>query len=171
MTVQDLIKTKRIEEWVNRNVCGADVSEQLHYFNTNGLSEQEADAVYQLIVNLGDKQGNMWEKGNCTVIPDLTISANRIYEQTAARFYFEKLIPKRYIHNHFFWAANAKGSDDILIIDPTGVTAVPDDPRALTATPYFGLLKSAPQRHKMVYSKMKDMDDWGVSEFPPGFHP
>lgn len=163
------------DEWCEEFVKGTDVSRHLTFFNREGLTEEEANALYVTLVKLGEKTGNMWTPRDCGDIPELTKFANRIYIRSPAGKFFKRLVPKRFIHHHFFWCSDSRKGNKKLIIDPTGV---PEDFNEYfktrdpsTIKPYFGLLEYAPGMHRSVYMEMKDMDDWGTGSFPPGFHP
>lgn len=179
----DVIRTRyngdfdkfRYDLWCDEYVRGADVSEHLTFFNREGLTEEEGDAVYISLVRLGEKTGNMWTPGNCRNMPELTKFANRYYIRSPASKFFKKLIPKRYLHSHFFWCSDSREGNKQLIIDPTGV---PEDFQEhlqnnddLRIKPYFGLFGKAPETHEYIYQRMEDMDDWGTRSLPPGFHP
>ena len=136
------------------------------YICTNGMNPEEAIVFKSLIEELSLYLDKKWYKGNCRYIPAQTGVANKIMSY-ASRNLFDILLPKRYIHNHFFWASALSRTSVPVILDPTGVLI--HDTNEIV--PYFGLLSEAPESHKRVYNRMEDMDDWGTREFPPYFHP
>jgi len=156
MIVKDPIYRMALRIWCYNHVRGADVTRHLNNFNTKNLSEQEADAVYQLLVRLGEKTGNMWMPECCNATKNLTGFANRIHSQTAARIYFSQLILKRSLYEHFFWTMSSREDGKEVVLDPTGVPRNLANPSIDIIEPYFGLMESAPEGHRKVYSNLVD---------------
>ncbi len=146
----------------------ADFNTFTAYFAVGGLTQAEQTAISGYLSGLCLRTGHVWKPRGCTNIPDYTEEANDELGRSSAKAVLTKLVPKRYIHDHFFWAS--KKADEPFIIDPTGV---PDDGknRDGNISPFFGLLKSSTGFHRTVYEKMESMDNWGTRDLPPGFHP
>lgn len=146
----------------------ADFSKFNAYFATEGLTQSEQTAIYDYLEKLCLRTGHLWKPGGCRNIPGYTEEANDELSLSSAKNVLTKLVPKRYIHNHFFWSS--KKADELFIIDPTGV---PDDNKNMdeNISPFFGLLKNSTGFRRTVYEKMEDMDNWGTRDLPPGFHP
>ena len=143
----------------------------LAFFKGDGLSEEERRELRSMLGFLVVHIGENFRPGNCRSIPALTGLANRVCRATSRLGSFRELVPKRYLRNHYFLTMPEVGGDRIIIVDPTGVPEDFSKPYDSPITPYFGLREYAPDSHRKVYSAMEDMDDWGIREFPPGFHP
>jgi|SRR3989338_10064029 len=138
------------------------------YINTAGMNSSEAN-LFEVIIEGAQSFGldNLWYAGNCQV-PGQTRCFNLAVGY--AKDTFGPAIPKRYIHDHFFWSLPLLRTGEHVILDPTGVPI--DFPRTREEiAPYFGLASEAPEPHKRIYARMEDMNNWGIREFPPGFHP
>ncbi len=145
-----------------------DFSRFAAYFAADGLTPTEQTAIRDYLGKLCLRTGHLWKPGRCTNIPNYTEEARDELRSSSAKGVLTKIVPKRYIHNHFFWVSNK--ANELFIIDPTGV---PADARNvdIDITPFFGLLENAKGFHKVVYENMQDMDNWGTRDLPPGFHP
>ncbi|MFH0890027.1 MAG: hypothetical protein V1836_02690 [Candidatus Aenigmatarchaeota archaeon] len=145
-----------------------DFSKFSAYFVRDGLTQHEQTAIRDYLERLYLRTGHLWKPSGCTNIPDYTEEANDELSLSSAKGVLTKMVPKRYSHSHFFWAS--KKVDELFIIDPTGV---PNDSKNMdeNISPFFGLLKNSTGFHRTVYEKMKNMDDWGTRDLPPGFHP
>ncbi len=145
-----------------------DFSKFAAYFAVGGLTQAEQTAISGYLSGLCLRTGHIWKPGGCTNIPYYTEEANDELRRSLAKTVLTKLVPKRYIHGHFFWVSKKAGEP--FVIDPTGV---PDDGknREENISPFFGLLENSTGFHRFVYENMADMDDWGTRDLPPGFHP
>ncbi len=146
----------------------ADFSNFAAYFVRDWLTQPEQIAIYDYLVRLCLRTGHLWKPGGCRNIPGYIEEANDELGLSSANGILTKLIPKMFNHGHFFWSSTK--ADELFIIDPIGV---PDDDRNReeNISPFFGLLENSTGFHKFVYENMKDMDDWGIRDLPPGFHP
>lgn len=139
----------------------------LSKINKEGLDDEKYLVVRDLIEKLWYKIGKDFVPRNCGAIPGLTDHANKLYSTSEASRLFKPLVPKRYLHNHFFWLLESNKSEKV-IIDPTGV---PIDFFYQKIEAYYGLAEKSVGMHNTVYSIMEDMDASGTQYFPPGFHP
>lgn len=142
------------------------------YFSPAGLNRGEEDTVRFFLLDLEKITGREWRPGNCTAVPALVGSAGSIYIRSLWKDYptmFTKPEPKRYLHLHFFLSSKLNRTGESLILDPTGVPTEWGNDNSIK--PYFGLREAAAGNHHRVYEQMEELDDWGVRDLPPGFHP
>ncbi len=125
------------------------------YVNTTGMNPDEAEYFRSLISDLGMALDNAWYGWNYCAIPCQTAAANRMIYPGSP---FARLVPKRFIHSHFFWASMLRRNNETVILDPTGVPV--DFPETISEiAPYFGIASEAPEPHRRIYARMQDMDD------------
>jgi hypothetical protein len=139
--------------------------------NPRGLNAEEQYRLRDIVERLYGNMRDRFAPRICRSIPVLTDSANQFMERSWAGQVFAPLTPKRYIHDHFFWHSKVRRTNEDLILDPTGIPADRDTCEISSYSPYFGLLEFAPATHVGIYRAMKEIDAWGVRDFPPGFHP
>ncbi len=145
----------------------------LKHLNRNGFTKEEGDLFYKYVKTLGYNAGRLWIPCYCKAgFMGRIDFANNLLAGMEIRDVLKPLIPKRTARIHYFWSTEKIKDGKPVILDPTGVPISPEDYKDSDLIhPYFGLQEFAPKNHKFIYSLMKDMDEWGTRDLPPGFHP
>ena len=133
------------------------------YFRKDGFVGNEQEAVRDFLDRLCQRTGHFWSPGLCRAVPHHTEEANDELRRSKAKGVLGPVVPKRFFHDHFFWASKANGS--ALIIDPTGwpgTDKIDGKYEEFDILPYFGLIGNADGYQARAYRHMKDLDRWGT---------